>query len=87
MKVYTDDGVHADIQVCNFSPSQTPENCYPYIYESSVDNDDIIIKKTGMCVDEETDVAYDLLRFGISHLHLVGNSEDWFTRLQYYFDY
>lgn len=86
MKVYADEEVHADIQVCNYTPTQTPDNCTPFLYDNTIGSDDIMtISRTGMCLEESS--VEDLLGFGINQIHVVDNSEDWFTRLQYWFDY
>lgn len=86
MKVYKNEEIHADIQVCNFTPSQTPEVCTPYLYEGNIDIDDIMsISRTGMCLQESSVV--DMEVFGVNQIHIVDNSEDWFTRLQYWFEY
>lgn len=84
LKVWDNGEGHVDVQVCNLSTAQTPDACYPYICSSVIKDNVVTIRRSFTCRDE-TDVESDLLDVGLKNVRLVDNSEDWFTRLQYYF--
>lgn len=84
MKVYDDGETHAEIQAYNLSQSQTPSDFTAFIYEGNIEDDYMTIMKPGKTIDNAD--AESLYGFGIDDLSLVDNSEDWFSRLQYYFE-
>ena len=85
LKVWNDGETHVDAQVCNLSGQQTPDACFPYVCSGVVVDNVYIISRLFTCRDE-TDIESDLKDIGLRNVRLVDNSEDWFPRLQYYFD-
>ena len=85
-RVSWDGGAHVEVQVCGDLTAQSPDACYPYICNWRFDGDALIIDKVLTCLDE-SDVESVLLSNNFDDVTLVDNSEDWFPRLQYYFDY
>lgn len=73
------------IQVCGEPGSQSPNACHPYVCESRVEGDDYKISRSFQCRDE-SDIKDDLEENNFVNIELVDNQEDWFPRLQYYFE-
>lgn len=85
LKVWDDGDNHVDVQVCNLSGAQTPDACNPYVCQSVEGDSEATISRSFTCRGE-TDVESDLLDIKLTNIRLVDNSEDWFPRLQYYFN-
>lgn len=84
-RVSWDGGAHVEVQVCGDLTAQSPDACFPYVCGSRLEGDALIIDKLFTCL-AETDVESDLLGNNFDDVVLVNNNEDWFPRLQYYFD-
>ena len=85
IKVTDVDRTKTQIQVCGDPGTQTPNACHPYVCESRVEGDDYRISRTFQCLDER-DIKNDLEGNNFVNIELVDNQEDWFARIQYFFE-
>lgn len=85
IKVWDDGQTNTEVQVCGSPSSQVPSACNPYICESEEGDNVCTIKRSFRC-NTEWDVEQDLLDNNFREVKLVDNREDWFARLQYYFE-
>lgn len=75
------------IQVCGDPAAQTINSCNPYVCESRIEDKGNVISRSFRC-GSDIDVGTDLRGEGdnFKNLELVDNQDDWFERLQYWFE-
>lgn len=84
IRVSYDVAISTQIQVCGDPDQQDASSCNPYVCESTKIEDDLKIERSFKC-GTDIDVETRLFDGGLSNIGIVNNSEDWFPRLQYYF--
>lgn len=82
----SDDGVnHTEIQVCGDPNTQTADACHPYVCEGKFEDDNYTISRSFQCLDV-INLKDDLEGTNFTNIALVNNSEDWFSRINYWFE-